>query len=313
MTKLSTFDLTAEHVAAFLKNHSGKDVDNLSLLGQGAWSRCFGFRVDEQDLVIRFGNYVEDFQKDRFAHTFASTALPIPEVLEIGKAFSGYYAISTRVYGKALETLNSGEWKTVVPSLIGALEAMRCADLPPDSGIGGWHGDGKASGRSWRERLLSVKEDNPTDRGFGWTKKLATSARGWETFKKGYALLEELATEPIQPSLVHGDLINRNVFVDRGKLSGVFDWGCSVYGDHLYDLAWFEFWSPWYPELDINYLRCQLEQHWRQIGFVPKNKETRLKVCYLHIGLEHLAYNAHLEDWKNLDATVKRMQELVDL
>jgi hygromycin-B 4-O-kinase len=124
-------------------------------------------------------------------------------------------------------------------------------------------------------------------------------------------LLETLVDDAVPRCLLHCDLINRNVLVSANRITGVFDWGCSVYGDHLYDLAWFEFWAPWFPKLNMSYLRSELERRWTQIGYLPENKESRLVACYLHIGLDHLAYNASLKDWSNLLATAKRMRTLV--
>jgi hygromycin-B 4-O-kinase len=95
------------------------------------------------------------------------------------------------------------------------------------------------------------------------------------------------------------------------RITGVFDWGCSVYGDHLYDLALFEFWSPWQPQLDVMALRTALEQRWGELGFYPENKSTRLKACYLHIGLEHLAYHAQLGNCTTLLGIAQRMRALV--
>ena len=111
--------------------------------------------------------------------------------------------------------------------------------------------------------------------------------------------------------LIHGDLINRNVLVNESSITGVFDWGCACYGDHLYDLAWFEFWAPWFPSLDIDLLRSELARRWRAVGYVPHQKDERLMACYLHIGLDHLAYNAHLGDIAALAATAERLQALV--
>ena len=120
-----------------------------------------------------------------------------------------------------------------------------------------------------------------------------------------------MASDAVPRCLVHCDLINRNVLVSKDRISGVFDWGCSIYGDHLYDLAWFEFWAPWDPKLNIPYLRSELEQRWRDVGYAPEDKEARLMACYLHIGLDHLAYNAYLGDWTALVATAERMRTLV--
>jgi hygromycin-B 4-O-kinase len=125
-------------------------------------------------------------------------------------------------------------------------------------------------------------------------------------------LLEKVANDSVPRCLVHCDLINRNVFVNEGKIPGVFDWGCALYGDHLYDLAWFEFWAPWYPELDIGYLKSELGRRWTQVGYTPKDKDSRLLACYLHIGLDHLGYNAYLGDWATLTATANRMRALAE-
>ncbi|HRJ44298.1 MAG TPA: phosphotransferase, partial [Caldilineaceae bacterium] len=133
-------------------------------------------------------------------------------------------------------------------------------------------------------------------------------------FTWGYERLQELA--PIidahtPRALYHADLINRNVLVEGKRISGVFDWGCAGYGDHLYDLAWFEFWAPWHPNLDVPLLRSALGQRWQEVGYAPAHLAERLQACYLHIGLDHLAYNAWLRDWPTLSATARQMQALV--
>jgi hygromycin-B 4-O-kinase len=139
---------------------------------------------------------------------------------------------------------------------------------------------------------------------------LATSAEGQAAFDWGLDLLRQVADDAIPRSLLHCDLTNRNVFVAGDRLSGVFDWGCSVYGDHLYELALFEFWSPWQPQLDVATLRKAIERRWAELGYTPENKASRLKACYLHIGLEHLAYHAQLGNWKTLLAIAQQMRLL---
>ncbi len=296
---------------AFLTRHLGTEPSDIVRLGEGAWSQCFGFMCDGQDLVIRFGKYVSDFQKDQLAYRYANAALPIPEVIEIGAAPDGYYAISTRVYGVPLESVPAEQWLALVPAIVSALEAMRLADLSGSEGFGGWDADGHAAHGSWRTRLLEVAEDTPDQRGHGWRERLATSAVGTATFEWGLDLLRRVADDTVPRCLVHGDLMNRNVFVDADRITGVFDWGCSIYGDHLYDLALIEFWSPWYPALDMEALRTALEQRWAERSYSPQNKVSRLEACYLHIGLEHLAYHAHLGNWQTLLEIAQRMRALI--
>jgi len=301
----------SEQARAFLTRHLGTEPSEVAPLGAGAWSQCFGFVHDERELVIRFGKYVSDFEKDQLAHRYANPDLPVPELLEIGAAPDGYYAVSTRVHGVPLESVSAAQWLALVPAVAAALEAMRTADLSATAGFGGWGADGHAAHPDWRSRLLAVAEDRPDQRGYGWRAALATSAEGQATFDWGLDLLRQAADDAVPRSLLHCDLTNRNVFVAGERITGVFDWGCSVYGDHLYDLALFEFWSPWQPQLDVAALRTALERRWGERGYTPENKTSRLKACYLHIGLEHLAYHAQLGNWTTLLGIAQRMRALV--
>jgi hygromycin-B 4-O-kinase len=296
---------------AFLTSHFDTEPSEVALIGEGAWSRCFGFRRGDNELAIRFGNYLDDFRKDQLASAYAAPDLPIPEVLDVGQAFDGYYAISRRAHGVPLESLSAADWLAIVPSVVTALEAMRTTDLSSTSGVGGWGADGGASHSSWSSHLLAVGEDMPDQRTHGWRERLSASPSGDAAFTWGFELLKKVAKDSVLRCLLHCDLINRNVLVYDNRISAVFDWGCSRYGDHLYDLAWFEFWAPWVPQLNMHHLKSELERRWRDVGYAPKDKESRLMACYLHIGLDHLGYNAHLGDWSTLAATAERMRALV--
>lgn len=310
MTRAINTGLDASLVEAYLRDHFDPTSTAVEPAGAGAWSQCFGFRRGEDDLVVRFGKYVDDFQNDRRAAGFVAPGLPIPQVLAIGEAFDGYYCISTRVRGAPLESVGTEQWRALVPSIVDLLEALRAADISAATGYGGWGGDGQAPYATWREFLLRVGDDTPDKRTHGWRAKLATLPEGEAAFAWGFGLLQRTAGDAIPRYLVHCDLMNRNVLVQGDRIAGAFDWGCSLYGDHLYELAWFEFWAPWTPELDIGLLRSRLEQRWRDAGYWPADMAARLRACYLHIGLDHLAYNAYLGDWPTLRATAERMRTL---
>lgn len=301
-----------EQVRRLLNYRYSQELFDLEFIGEGAWSQCFGFKLDDEDLVIRFGYYATDFHKDRQASAYSSFDLPIPRVVEIGQALDRFYAISDRYYGVPLESLDAVEWVAVVPSIVKMMEAIRLADISATNGFGEWDEFGKASAASWSEHLVRVARDELGMRTHGWRARLDSSEPEFaKTLDHGKSLLKTVAFIPVPRNLLHCDLINRNVLVNAGKVSAVFDWGCSRYGDHLYDLAWFEFWASWFPDLDINYLRQKLEEQWREIGYVPNDLQTRLMACYLHIGLDHIAYNAHLGNWTELNNVVERIQILV--
>lgn len=295
---------------AFLAAHFDAAAADVEPLGAGAWSRAFGFRRGAEELVVRFGRHADDFAKDRWAHAYRRPDLPIPAVLALGPAFDGFYAVSTRARGEALEHLKPAAWRAVVPALAAALEALRLADLAGTRGYGGWDGSGHAPYTSWSAYLLAVGDDPPGRRTHGWRRRLATSPAGEAAFAWGYERLRQVLDDTAPRSLVHADLINRNVLVAGERLSAVFDWGCAAFGDHLYDLAWLEFWAPWHPNLDVPLLRAALERRWGAAGYAPQNPGGRLAACCLHIGLDHLAYNAYLGDWAALAATAERMRAL---
>jgi hygromycin-B 4-O-kinase len=313
MSHIKSMTIDTAQAEAFLVSHFDPASTEVEQIGEGAWSRCFGFRRGSQQLAIRFGLHVDDFQKDYLASAYRAPNLPIPEVLAIGDAYGGYYAISTRVYGAPLESVNAAQWQSLLPSLAAALDAIRMADVSATSGVGGWGGTGDAPHTSWSSYLLTVCNDTPDRRTHGWRERLATFPEGDAALAWGFERLKQVVTDSVPRCLIHGDLINRNVLVSGPSITGVFDWGCACYGDHLYDLAWFEFWAPWSPELDVHALRSALERRWHTAGYVPHQKEQRLMACYLHIGLDHLAYNAYLGDWPTLAATADRMRALVGI
>jgi hygromycin-B 4-O-kinase len=92
----------------------------------------------------------------------------------------------------------------------------------------------------------------------------------------------------------------------------VFDWGCSIYGDFLYDLAWIDFWSPWHPGIAAASLRAVAERHFAAIGLEVPALERRWLACAIHIGLDHLAYDAHTGDIAALEAVARRLAPLLD-
>lgn len=308
-------EVDSQQAHAFLCEHFDPASTAVEEIGAGAWSRCFGFQAGGEALVVRFGHYVDDFETDQRAFRYNQPGLPVPQVRALGRAFDGYYAVSTRCYGDVLENLPPARWRAVVPSLVDALESLRTSDLTGTFGFGGWGASGDAPHAHWSDHLLRVADDTPERRNHGWRALLASAPEDEAAFTQGYERLQTLAPmiDTHAPrSLYHADLINRNVLVEGDRISGVFDWGCACYGDHLYDLAWFEFWAPWHPNLDIPLLRAGLEDRWREIGYTPSHLTERLHACYLHIGLDHLAYNAWLQDWPTLSATARRMRTLVE-
>nr|WP_249435698.1 aminoglycoside phosphotransferase family protein [Paenibacillus sp. Marseille-Q4541] len=220
---------------------------------------------------------------------FSSDIVPIPKVTEIGETEHGFYAISERVRGKHLDELSGPEIEHVLPQLIDALYEFQKLDLSDTQVVGIWHPEG--AGLTWGDKLLSVAE--PRDRQPGWREQLNASPQEAKIFDDGVARLRQLVTKlPEHRGIIHSDLLNRNVLVHQGKLTGIIDWGNAFYGDPLYDIAWLIYWWSWYPDWQKVDLQVILDRHWDKHGGQPPQLEERLRCCLIHIGLDHIAYCA---------------------
>ena len=305
-------DLVA--AAEFLAHRfGGRATDVVAAPRQGEWSRAYFFRHDDADFVVRFARMAENFEKDRAMGRYASRDLPIPRVTEIGAALGGSYAISERAFGSVLEALGPDEMRRVLPSLFDALDAMRDADVSTSMGYGPWPGDGEAEQPTWRDYLLSVEIDPPSSATHGWRAKLAARPDDERAFDATCERLRSLVDAcPEIRHLVHSDLLYGNVLVAGDRISAVFDWGCRLVGDFLYDLAWLTFYAPWYPGLGAIDLRCAALRHFETIGLDVPEFDARLRAYEVHIGLAGQAYQALTERWNEVAAKASRLRQILD-
>ena len=119
-----------QSVATFLREQLGIDALDVTELVPGEWSQAFAYRHGGRDFVeVRISGLEEAFRKDAWAVRFAASALPIPRVLEVGRVGDGFYAISERLWGDVLETIDGDHLRVLLPSMMATLDAMRLADL----------------------------------------------------------------------------------------------------------------------------------------------------------------------------------------
>ena len=310
MTKL----LNQTEVQAFINDHFGDRANEMTSLTGGDWSQAYALTVDGQQVVVRFGTHGEDYKKDQAVAKWSSEELPIPRFIELGETESGFFAVSERIHGDSLDKLDSQRMKTVFPSLFRVMDTIRDIDISNTEGYGNWGPGGRGPQTSWQEALLQKFEgDQPDSRTYGWRAALENSPEGARNFDTGLKVLERLARlMPDERHVIHNDLLYDNVLVDGDRISGVLDWGNSMYGDYLYDAAWLLYCQPRYttwPDVD---LAGALRRHWEAGGSIPDNLEARLLCYQIHVGLGAQSGNAYKEDWDELKLNTDQTMKLVE-
>ncbi|TAJ19488.1 MAG: aminoglycoside phosphotransferase family protein [Dehalococcoidia bacterium] len=299
-------------VDQFLRTHLGDGVTDVQSLRDGAWSRAFSFRISGQARVARFSATADDFEKDRVAAKYASADLPIPRIFDISRAPGGFCAVSERAFGDSLDDLDGERMRRVLPSLFATLDAARAVDLSTASGYGWWDASGNAPHATWAAALLATADPANATKIPGWRAALDQSPTGSAAFVETYARLEQLVEMvPNTRYLVHSDMLNHNVLVEGDHVSAVLDWGNAMAGDFLYDIALIDFWSPWYSAWNGISIQQEAARHYAAIGLdVPRYAE-RIRCYQVHIGLDHLAYNAFMGRWDELDRVARHTLAVV--
>lgn len=298
-------------VAEFLKEHlPGIDPATIQPVGHGEWSTAF---YVGQDFVVRFSATDEDFRKDRWVMAHAPSGLSVPKLLEIGQAFGGYYAISQRAAGEYIEERDAAAMRRLLPSLFDTFDALRAVDLSETTGFGLWHDDGSAPHPTWSAFLQAVRSGPPSSRTNGWQERLARFPDAHAVFEQGFSAMEKLIPFcPDQRYLVHSDLLYFNVLVTGDRINCVLDWGSSIYGDFLWDLAWFTFWQPWYTAWASVDIRGAALRHFADRGVELPDFDERIRCYELAIGLDGMAYQAYAGYTEPLGWTTRRVRALAE-
>ena len=204
--------VSLDQARAHLATRCG-EVEDLRSLSGGFWSSAYSFTHAGQELVARFGARRDWFEADRDTVAFASPRMPVPEVIDIGEAFGGAYAISIRCHGSNLEDVRPDQSDEAGPLLASLLVAL--ADTPKHADLPvGWHWRPPRSDLTWRGWLLERLVDDPSQPTHGWSAALAAQPALDRVHRAGEARLRGLIDAcPERRDLVHGDLLHANVLI----------------------------------------------------------------------------------------------------
>jgi hygromycin-B 4-O-kinase len=269
-------------------------------LGAGVWSYAYLFEQDGVKKVIRWGDVPDNFERDAYAAQFNAPGLPIPPILGMGEHSGKFYAISPYVRGGFLEQLSYENVKNTLPSILRMLRKLRSIEIPTTQEYGFFDKQGTGSHNSWKAFLLDDKNESKGSLIQGWKEILQASEMGMSAYDNLWNRFRSLIDFcPEDRRLVHSDMVNRNVLVEKGEIMAVLDWGSAFIGDPLYDIAWIKFCEPWTPYFKSAQVVESLIGDFRADPNVNKEHiDERLQCYLLNIGAGSLTYNAFRGDWK---------------
>jgi len=300
---MNNSQINLSEVEGFLKGKFGNNIQDVQVLGGGAWSYAYSYVLNEIKYVIRWGNVPDNFERDTFASRFSSPLMPVPKIEEMGEENSRYYAVSRFYSGDFLEEISASELDGAKLSINKMLHSIRSIDLSSYQGFGFFNKEGVGSHSSWREFILDDKNESQGSLIHGWKTILAASSMGNYAYYKIWNEFKSLVNYcPEDKRMVHSDLVNKNVLVESNNISAVLDWGSAFYGDPLYDIACIKFCEIWYPSFkETNLVEYLLNDFKSDSNVNIQDIEERLLCYQLNIGANAIAYNAFRREWKNAE------------
>jgi hygromycin-B 4-O-kinase len=239
--------VTAQHVDAVLA-HLGYDPATVHELGRGEVSVALEVPGRDGARVLRVSTRYDahiGFGKDAIAgDRFASSRLPVPEVIGHGRVGDITYCESRKVAGIPSDRLSLAEAHALAPAVARTLAAI-WSTPPPVNSPGGWHVEGSdivSGGENWRDVLGAAAT---SDWESGSISQVGRDAQSLRALKQvNTALLRLVDRIPdVEPRLVHGDFGFDNLMAGSKTVTGVIDWALSVIGDPAHDVAWLRFWE----------------------------------------------------------------------
>ncbi|SDN69954.1 hygromycin-B 4-O-kinase [Paenibacillus sp. yr247] len=276
----------------FLQNVLNGPVSGVQPIEQGELSKVFSYSHQGKDFVIHFNSSREGFEKERYLHeTFSSQGIPIPRILEIGRANELYFSIAEKASGRTIISYPETEIKQILPDLVEQFTKINQVRLGQTKGYGWIQPSGDGSYDSWLEFLISFFREEQSGFWNGWYALFEHSFLEQDVFQYIYDIMIDLSKcSPEKRYLVHGDFHLGNMLTNGRTITGIVDWEMAMYGDFVFDLATQHLWTPQlqFPQM--------VRGAWASEGHDIPKFEERLLCALLFKGLDGLRFFAKKGD-----------------
>ena len=294
---------------ALLHDQFDAPVTDVVPVEGGSVARTFAFRAGNQEYIIRFNldrMLGANFPKEAYLwQKLASTLIPMPPVLQVGRLGDLHYAISRKMPGVMLMHLPPGEIEGLLPQIMETHDILHHVDVSDTHGYGVFDAHGQGMNTSWGTFLRLIAYEEREEDYFGiWHHLFEDTFLERDVFDHIYEhMLRLLPYCPEERYLVHGGLSLANLLADGGQLTAVLDWLDARYGDFVYDVAIPDFWTP------SLHLRERFRTHYEELKIPVPAYDERVLCYQCYLTLSAMRFYAKSSQEKSYQVIRARMLE----
>ena len=248
------------------------NAKNMLNMIEGDTSQTYYFETEDKKLVIQTSKDIQGYKKEAYIYKLFSQIINVRKVLKMDKVENDiYYCITEYIDAKRLQDLESKELTKNVKYIMKIFKTLAEIKIPENIGFGYFNSEGIANFKTWVEYINAVIYEYQWSSVDLYGKGLTTKCI--DEIKKYNNILDN------KKSLIHGDFGSSNV-LNNDDYVYLIDWGLSLYGDPLYEVANVLFWNencliPLIDEIKKEYLN-------------DENTIIRIYIYILRIGLEEI-------------------------
>ncbi len=270
-------------------------------------SQAFRFRQGENWYIIRLSHGSGAYWRDRLAFEMltAQQGLPIPKVYWIDKGHGVAFAISECLPGIILARQPEDKVRHLLPSILVQLRRLQRAEPANPGRFGSFGPDQIAPGRDWRMGLEVFFSEPESGYWKGWPSLFNHDWFEANTFWAMHERMLDLArTAPSKAYVVHGDFHCGNLLGDGDTITGLIDWAQMLFGDWIFDVATFQFWSPQFDLARLVFERGE------EYGFDLSYFQERFWCSCYAVGLDALRFMAKIGDEASGRKVAEQLREM---
>lgn len=281
-------------VTKFIIAHIDDTASSIIPLTGGELAQAYEVISDRGNTIFKLNPRLDSLEKDKAAADRFGSLIPIPKVYKIGSYDESlHYSLAEKASGMAMSDVSKQDLDSCLPSFMQTLGEIHLVNIEEDARFGNWNTGEEESYDNFQDYMsYLIKKEMPIARD---TKEEVKIERYLELFRKGTDCID------VRPHLLHGDYSFDNVFASPPKVTSVIDWGASLYGDPVFDLAWPQFWYK-----DIDTLKIYVDQNKDMIDLGDNINERMISyLCY--IGLRSLWFFSKSNQESARDWTLERL------